>query len=124
MARSGLGQVADDGELVLEPEGIVPAGFRLVGGVRDGALELGFGVVSDGQSGLSWVVPLVVDEEGDERAVRGELEQSGRAGLSEPYTELAEPFAHGPGADRAAGLAAREEPGRVGLGEDRLAATS
>lgn len=41
----------------------------------------------------------------------GELEECGRAGLCEPDAEFAEPFAHGPGADRAAGLASGEQPG-------------
>ncbi|KUN58324.1 hypothetical protein [Streptomyces griseorubiginosus] len=53
----------------------------------------------------------------------GELEQGGRAGFGEPDAEVAEPFAHGPGTDRAAGLAARNEPGRVCTAEDGMAAS-
>ncbi|RPK34539.1 hypothetical protein EES39_35055 [Streptomyces sp. ADI92-24] len=65
------GEVGDDRELVLQPEGVVPAGFCLVGGVRDGVSELSFGVVADGQGGLTRVVGLVVDEEGDDVDVLG-----------------------------------------------------
>jgi hypothetical protein len=64
-------EVADQGQLVLDPEGIVPAGFCLVGSILDAASDLGFGVVADGQGRLTWVVVLVVDKEGDSIDVAG-----------------------------------------------------
>ncbi len=63
-------EVADHSQIVLEPEGMVPASFCLVGGVRDAASKPIFGVVTNGRDGLSRVVVLVVDPT-YRRAARG-----------------------------------------------------